>query len=69
MNWEASIMGSARALACHVPRPRGTSVGAETVYGPLNPSSPTLTGEGAGQNRRGSVCSPKQDGSQTMLEL
>jgi hypothetical protein len=51
-------MGSARALACGVPRPRGHT-GACTTQ-PFGVSLRLeATGEGAARNTRGRVCSPK----------
>ena len=52
-------MGSARALACGVPRPRGTPEDVRQANHLVTRARWPLTGEGAGQHTRGRVCSPK----------
>src|SRR5437773_6529539 len=51
--------GSARALACSLPRPRGTHGPARTMYTFLIILRAQPIGEGAGRNTRGRVCSPR----------
>src|ERR1022692_677253 len=50
--------GSARALACCVPRPRGAQETVRRTNRLVTDLSLPPTGEGAGRNTRGCVCSP-----------
>jgi hypothetical protein len=57
---EAIEMGSARALACGFPRPRGKQREAPRAHLSVTRACPVPTGEGAGRNTRGRVCSPNR---------
>src|SRR5687767_6716333 len=55
-------MGSARALACCVSRPRGTLDGFRIDDHLAIAAGDGPTGEGVGRNTRGRVCSPGRTG-------